>query len=193
MSLNILLVSDQMIKDRTTIHGNIDPKVIYPHLKLALDKFRVPLLGTALFDKMLDLVSAGTISTVPANADYKTLLDRYIVDTLMYYVLAELPVPLSFQFWNKGVIRKQGEDTETPSMDDLITIAGTYKNNAEFYAGRLQKYLRQNAPTKFTEYLNPGNGVDAVHPTRTPFTMPVFLGDNCSCEDELDPRRFEKK
>jgi len=193
MSLNILLVSDQMIKDRTTIHGNIDPKLIYPHIKLAQDKFVEPLLGTALFDRMLQMVTDGTITTVPANADYRTLLDKYIVDTLMYYVLAELPVPLSFQFWNKGVVRKQGEDTENPSMDDLITIASGYKNNAEFYAGRLQRYLRQNAPTKFTEYLNPGNGVDTVHPTRTPFTMPVFLGDDCSCDSELDQNRFEKK
>jgi hypothetical protein len=191
MSLNILLVSDQIIKDRTTIHGNIDPKLVYPHIKLAQDKFIEPLLGTALFDKLLNLIELQTISQ-PVNADYKTLLDRYIIDPLMYYVLAELPVPLSFQFWNKGVIRKQGEDTETPSMSELIDVSKTYLNNAEFYAGRLQKYLRQYAPTKYPEYLNPGNGVDAVRPTRTPFTMPVFLGDDFCCSDENDPNRFAK-
>lgn len=187
MSLDILLVSDQMIKDRTTIHGNIDPKLIYPHIKLAQDKFIEPITGTALYDKLISDVNNGTIA-----GDYKTLLDKYIVDTLIYYVLAELPVPLSFQFWNKGIVRKQGEDTETPSMDELVSLAKSYQNNAEFYAGRLQRYLRQNAPTKFPEYLNPGNGVDTVHPTRNPFSMPVYLGDDCSCED-LDPQRFEKR
>jgi hypothetical protein len=186
MSLNILLVSDIMIKDRTTIHGNIDPKLIYPHIKLAQDKFIEPLLGTALFDKMLADIVANTVT-----GEYKTLLDRYIVDTLMYYVLAELPVPLSFQFWNKGVVRKQGEDTETPTMEELVSIANTYKNNAEFYAGRLTKYLRQNAPTKFPEYLNPGNGVDAVRPINRPFSMPVYLGDEF-CNSNEDSQRFEK-
>jgi hypothetical protein len=187
MSLDILLVSDQMIKDRTTIHGNIDPKLIYPHIKLAQDKYIERLLGTALFDKLLLDVSNNAVS-----GDYKTLLDRYIVDTLMYYVLAELPVPLSFQFWNKGVLRKQGEDTDLPSMAELVSISDTYKSNAEFYAGRLTKYLRQNAPTKFPEFLNPGNGVDAVRPTHNPFTMPVYLGEDFCCPDENDPRRFEK-
>jgi hypothetical protein len=187
MSLNILLVSDLMIKDRTTIHGNIDPKLIYPHIKLAQDKFIEPLLGTALFDKLLADIEGGTVT-----GDYKTLLDRYIVDTLMYYVLAELPVPLSFQFWNKGVVRKQGEDTETPTMEELISIVNIYKNNAEFYAGRLTKYLRQNAPEKFPEYLNPGNGVDAVRPTNKPFSMPIYLGDDCDCNNVEDQQRFEK-
>jgi hypothetical protein len=184
MSLNILLVSDTMIKDRTAIHGNIDPKLIYPDIKLAQDMYIHPLLGTALFNKLLADIDAGSLA-----GNYKTLVDNYIVDALMYYVLSELPTTIAYQFWNKGVLRKQGADTELPSFDELVSLQNKYKNRAEFYANRMRLYLRQNAPTMFTEYINPGSGVDDINPDCRGFTNPVFLGGDGCC----DGRTFEEK
>src|SRR5689334_19361807 len=136
MSLNILLISDEMIKDRTSIHGNIDPKLMYPHIKVAQDMYIHRVLGTALYDKLLTMISAGSVT-----GDYKILLDNYIVDPLMWYVLADLPITLSYQFWNKGVLRKQGLETELPSMTELIDVGNHYKNRAEYYVNRLRLYL----------------------------------------------------
>lgn len=182
MSINVLLISDEMIKERTVIHGNIDPKLIYPDIKVAQDLYIMPLLGTALFDKLQTLITNGTISV---NPDYEILLNRYIVDALMYYTLSELPMTLSYQFWNKGIVRKQGENTETPSMSDLLDLSNRYKQRAESYSQRLILYLKQNASTKFTEYNNPGNGIDTVHPENRGFTMPVYIGNdgNRYCND----------
>lgn len=106
MSKNILLISDETLKERTTIHGNIDPKLLYPEIKAAQDMYIHPILGTALFNKIVSDVDAGTIT-----GNYKTLLDDYIIDCLLYYTLAGLPEALSYQFWNKGVIRKQGDES----------------------------------------------------------------------------------
>ena len=112
MSKNILFIDDNTIKDRTAVHGNIDPKLMYPDIKAAQDMYIHPLLGTALFKKIQDAINDGTITTNGALANYKTLLDDYIVDALVYYTLADLPTTISYQFWNKGVIRKQGNNTE---------------------------------------------------------------------------------
>lgn len=176
MSLNILMVSDEMIKDRTQIHGNIDPKLIYPDIKVAQDMYIHPILGTGLYDKILTLIDAGG----PPAGVYKTLLDNFIIDTLMWYTLSALPITLSFQFWNKGVVRKQGVDTELPSMTELIDLQNTYKNRAEFYANRMRLYLKQNAAVSFPEYLNPGDGLDTINPENKSFTNPVFLGGECA-------------
>ena len=62
MSLNILLISDTMIKERTAIHGNIDPKLIYPEIKFAQDSKILPILGTRLYNKLQTIISDGTIS-----------------------------------------------------------------------------------------------------------------------------------
>lgn len=183
MSENILLISDTMIKERTAIHGNIDPKLIYPDIKVAQDMYIMPILGTALYTKLQTIISDGTISSNPANVNYKGLIDKYLVDALMYYTLSELPTTISYQFWNKGVVRKQGENTELPSMVELIDLSNKYKNRAEFYATRMRDYIRANASAMFTEYLNPGNTTDTVTPEQRAFTMPIYLGDdgNCYC------------
>jgi hypothetical protein len=186
MSKNILYVSDAMIKDRTAIHGNIDPKLIYPDIKVAQDMYIHPALGTALFNKIQTLIEDETISDA-GNAIYKTLLDRYIVDALMYFTLAELPTTISYQFWNKGVIRKQGLDTDLPSMDELISLQNKYKDRGEFYLERLRLYLKQNQ-TSFPEYINPGSGVDDIHPSHNAFTMPVYLGDDCGCNKSYEEK-----
>lgn len=184
MSENILLISDAMIKERTAIHGNIDSKLIYPDIKVAQDMYILPILGTALYNKLLTMISDGTISSVPGNANYKTLVDKYLADALIYYTLSELPTTISYQFWSKGVIRKTGDNADLPSMSDLIDISNKYRNRAEFYANRLKAYILANAPTMFHEYLNPGNTIDTVTPEQRAFTMPVYLGpdrDNPFC------------
>lgn len=188
MSLDILLISDTMIKDRTAVHGNIDPKLIYPDIKVAQDMYIHPILGTALYNKLQTIVSDGTITSNSALASYKTLVDRYIVDALIYYTLAELPTTISYQFWNKGVLRKQGESTELPSMSDLLDLGNKYKNRAEFYANRLRLYLKQNAATLFSEYNNPGSGIDDINPSHKSFTMPVWLGDDSSCGQSFEEK-----
>src|SRR5687768_14262995 len=101
MSKNILLISVDILKERTDIHGNIDPKLIYPHIKYVQDAFIKPILGSALFDKLQTLIDGGTISDV-ANVAYKLLLDEYLIDTMIWYVKSELQVDSSFQTWNKG-------------------------------------------------------------------------------------------
>ena len=167
-----------MIKERSAIHGNLDDKLIFPDIKAAQDMYIMPILGTALFNKLQTLISDGTITSDAAKINYKNLLDKYIVDALMYYVLSELPETISYQFWNKGVMRKQGQDTELPSMSELIDISNRYKNKAEFYANRLKLYIQANAATKFPEYLNPGNTQDTVTPEQRAFTTGIYLGDD---------------
>lgn len=183
MSQNILLISDTIIKERTTLHGNVDPKMIYPDIKAAQDLFIHPILGTALFDKMQTLVAAG-VWTGDA-APYKILLDNYIIDALMNYTLSELPQGLTYQFTNKGLVKKSGENVETSNMSDLLDIANRYRSRAEQYGKRLTKYLEQNAHTLFPEYINPGNKIDTIHPDRNDFTMPVYLGDEGRCHDDF--------
>lgn len=176
---NTLLVSDDLIKDRTSIHTNIDAKLIYPDIKACQDMFIAPILGSALFLKLQLLIEQNTISDA-ANADYKLLLDEYIADALMYYVVAQLPITMSYQIWNKGVVRKLGQDTELPSKTELDAVSDIYKNRAEFYANRLKLFVIQYAPTKYKEYLNPGSTIDTIIPKQESFTMPVYLGDEQS-------------
>jgi hypothetical protein len=167
------------------MHGNVDPKLLYSTIKYVQDSKILPTIGTALFIRLQNLiVSDNTGATWPA--EYKTLLDIYIIDALIWSILCELPLDISYQFWNKGIVRKQGLDTDLPSMSDLFDIGNHYKTKAEFYLTRLKDYLKQTATLSvLPEYINPGTGIDTMIPDNRTFTSPIYLGpdNDCCCND----------
>lgn len=178
MSLNILFISSDTIKERSGLHYNVDEKLIKPEIKTSQDMYILPALGSALYNRLQDGVSCNNLT-----CDEKTLLDDYIADTLVNYVLSELPQGLSFQFYNKGLVRKSSENTDVPSMQDLIDIANRYRARAEFYKQRLIKYLKQNQ-TLYPLYLNFGSGIDAIHPDNDAYRASIWLGDDYCCKGE---------
>lgn len=173
----VYIVSVETLKEVTSIHDNIDPKLIKSWIKVAQDLDIKPLLGTALYNKIVSDIQSSSLSGA-----YKTLVDDYLTDTLCWYTMKRLPMQISYQFWNKGVLRSSSQSTEIPPLEDLITMGNDYSNIAESYADMTRRYLKQNAADSFPEYLNPGDGCDTVHPEDTPFTSPFFLDYEQECE-----------
>jgi len=178
MSLNILFISSDTIKERSGLHYNVDEKLIKPEIKTSQDMYILPALGSALYNRLQDGISCNNLT-----CDEKSLLDDYIADTLVNYVLSELPQGLSFQFYNKGLVRKSSDNTDMPSMQDLIDIANRYRARAEFYKQRLIKYLKQNQ-TLYPLYLNFGAGIDAIQPDNDAYRASIWLGDDYCCKGE---------
>ena len=190
MSKNTLFISVQSIKDRTGLHANVDEKLVLPEIKTAQDMYILPALGSALYAELQTAVEANSFTNLQT-----TLLDDYIVDCLIYFVMAELPQGLSYQFYNKGLIRKTGENQESPSMQDMIDIANRYQARAEFYKQRLIKYLKQNNAL-YPNYLNFGSGIDSIKPDNEGYTVSMWLGDSGCCGDGWDgqsKKTFEER
>lgn len=172
MSANTLIIMPSLLKERAAIHKNVDDKLIYPEIKFAQDAYILPLLGTALFNKIIADIAANTLAGV-----YKSLVDSYIIDALINYTMAELPTGLNYQFWNSGVASTQKEQAQLPSMSDMFSIVDRYKKKAEHYDNRCRLYLIQNQGT-YPEYRQQNGGVDTVYPDNTSFTSPIYLGDD---------------
>lgn len=188
MSKNTLFISVQNIKDRTGLHANVDEKLVLPEVKTAQDMYILPALGSALYNQLQTAVENNTYTN-----EETTLLDEYIADCLVYYVMSELPMGLSYQFYNKGLLRKSGENTEKPSMQDMIDVANRYRSRAEFYKQRMIKYLKQNN-TSYPNYLNFGSGIDSIKPDNEGYTVSMWLGDNGCCGDDTKYRKsFEER
>ncbi len=169
MSKNILLIKPETIKDRTGVHFNVDDKLIKPEIKACQDIYIMPILGSELFKRLQDGIENDDLS-----ADEITLLDDYIADAMVNHILADLPAALSYQFYNKGLVRKTSENTDQPNVQEMLDISSKYKNRGEYYGQRLISYLLQNSDT-FPEYTNYGDGVDAIKPSKTSYRVSVYL------------------
>lgn len=177
MSSNTLLITVQQIKDRTQLHSNVDEKLVKPDIKFAQDAYILPMLGTALMNRLQSDIDGGGVS-----GNYATLLNDYIVDALVYHTLSESPMTLSYQLYNKGLNRKTGDNTVTPDVNEVIQMADKYRKRAEHYTQKLADYLIENH-TLFPEYDSPGSGFDTVIPEKAQYNTPFYLGDDCDCTD----------
>jgi hypothetical protein len=187
MSRNILFISVDTIKERTTLHANCDEKLVNPEILTAQDMYILPALGTALYERLQDGIQNNNLTQVESN-----LLDVYIAPTLVYYVMSELPMGLSYQFYNKGLIRKSGEGQENPSAAELIDVADRYKVRAEFYKQRLVKYLLDRSGfNTFPQYNNPGSTYDTIIPERQAYTTSIWLGDDENCKGMTFEEKYQ--
>ena len=147
----------------------------------------LPALGSALYDRLQTGIQLNNLT--PSET---SLLDTYITPTLVYYVMSELPMGLSYQFYNKGMIRKSGEGQENPSAAEMIDVADRYKGRAEFYKQRLVKYLKQESGNNtFPLYNNPGSGVDTIVPDNEAYTTSIWLGDDDCCRGMTFEEKYQ--
>jgi hypothetical protein len=185
---NTLFISVNTIKERTGLHSNVDDKLILPEIQTAQDMYILPLLGSNLYERLQNGIVADDL-----NADEVTLLDDFVTTTLMYFVLSELPVGLSYQMFNKGIMRKTSDHGLNPDMQELIDVANRYRSRAEFYKQRTIKFLRQNAASgKYPQYVNFGVGIDKIRPERDAYQASMWLGDDINYNSN-HPISFEEK
>ena len=172
------IILPSVVKERMSLHDNVDDKLIYPEIKAVQDLYIMPLLGSTLFNKILNDIANNTLA-----GDYKDLMDNYLIMAICNYVMSELPEGLNYQFWNKGVSQKTVDNATQPTMSEMYSIVAKYKSRAEHYVNRARMYLIEYGNEKFPEYVTFVAGVDTVYPDRTSYTIPIYLGN----ETEMPP------
>ena len=181
MSL-VLFIDEQTLKDYSIISDNVDFKQLRPEIITVQDLYIQDIVGSGIYNELKTQIQANTVT-----ANNQTLLNDYIQPCLMWRVMAESPLALSFKYANKGVVNKTGESSVMPSMPDMANIIGKYQDRSESYAEKLVNYLIAN-DTLYPLYLNPGNGVDTVYPRRRSFTTGFAMGQTTRLVLDLSTR-----
>lgn len=174
MSIRVvkLMIKATVVKESTTLATNIDEKIINNGILAAQKKFILPLLGSSLYNEILNSVYDGTIT-----ADYKTLYDDYLIDTLAAYVKYELTLDLNYQFTNAGTNQNTSDSYRPASMQEMFSLKKQLLDSAEVFAEILRKHLETNYKTKYPEYKDIGTDYDAVYPKSTGYDCPIYLED----------------
>jgi hypothetical protein len=181
--MSVLFISEATLKASSVINENVDNKVLTPLIIECQDLYIHPVIGTGLFNELKDQITNSTVTALN-----KTLLDSYIIPCLKAFIKYELPMELNFKFTNKNVGKKNSEDSQPISSDEMRELMNRYKLKAQWYAERITRYLEQNYPD-YPLYINPGTGWDVIRPVRNNFRTGFVLGDDicgqcgmCECK-----------
>jgi hypothetical protein len=174
MGQAILFITETYIKKFSNIDSNVDAQYITPVIDLVQKMYIRPILGTALYNELVTEITNDTVS-----ANNVTLLDDYILDTMLYYVLSEGLPSFTYKIENKSVSTKTS-DNATPVDNSIIqSEVARYKDRAEFFAQTLTDFLEATADgTNYNAYLNPGSAFNTVRPISNNYTTGWVLDDN---------------
>ena len=165
------LISEKTLKENSVINNNVDGMYVLPAIEYSQDAGLQPIIGTKLYNRLMDMVEDGTIGN---NEDYKYLLDEYITPFLLNKVTAEIQIPLAFKLRNQGVVQQTGENTYVPSLKDMQYVTQNYENKANFYGNRLSDYLKANRK-KYPEYCSVDSSAD-MPSNKNAYNTGIYLG-----------------
>lgn len=148
-----LLISWTKVKQYTDINDSLDPDLIKNNIRTAQDISLQRVIGTLLYQKLIDLVDNNTMDD-SENVNYKTLLDVYIQDMLLYASYYEILESIFIRPKNNGLLTPNGgENSDSVDRNRYEMKRQSVLNKFEYYAYRLSKYLveKQNEFPELTE------------------------------------------
>lgn len=148
---NVLLVTKDDIYKYSQLNGNVDVDKISPFVKVAQDIEIQDVLGTNLYQKILQGVIDANIT-----GNYAVLLYQYIQPMLIHYAMADFLQFHGYEISNAGILRNAPENTQLPDKGEIDTIVGRQRKIAETYRHRIVSYLTYY-PQYFPEYTSNQN------------------------------------
>lgn len=173
---NILMISEAKLKAFTDINNNLDVDLIKSTIREAQIVHITRLLGQKLYDKIITEIDNNTISGV-----YKSLLENYIQDALIYWSYYESLESIYLRPRNNGLLQPQGgENSLSVDMQLYDKKRQSVKNKAEYFSERLVDYLCFNDElfpeygTETNEEIVPDKGIQM----RAPFVFRKTIRDD---------------
>jgi hypothetical protein len=168
-------VSEQDVKKNTPIDENVDSKILQTAMRTAQDIQIRDIIGSGLYDKICDDINDAGLA-----GNYLTLVNKYIAPCLYHFIVTESMLPMTFKMMNKSVSTRGAENSNAIDLDQLTRVEQSYLNKAQYYSERLRDYLCENN-TLFPEFLNPGSGIDTIHPQNQALFGGFILDSDDNC------------
>ena len=112
------LISCDYLKSHTSINNNVDNTLLNNAIWEAQTIHIQQITGSELYNKVIDLVVSGDIQ-LPANSDYKTLLDDFLQPTIAYWAWYESIPYVSFKIVNKGVELQNSDYSNNTQLNQM--------------------------------------------------------------------------
>jgi hypothetical protein len=174
--MNILLISEEYIKSNTNISDNLDGNYLLPTIKLAQSIDLEEVIGTQFLIKLQNLVEDNSIKDIK-NSHYKLFLDNFVQPFLCYATITKILPTVAYKIANAGVLRTEDEKMTNISSVEVDKIILYYKNIADTFKYRMQRYLLANY-NKFPELMTYKSIADLRVNLYSSASCPLWLGGN---------------
>ena len=148
------VLTEEYLKANAPISININLKQIKPYISIAEKIWLEPVIGTPLFEELLEQVNTNTLTE--ENSTLYLMLAPYISFAVIY----ESAPFLMYHFSDVGVTRGKSDNS------DSITI-----NEANFISTRLRSTL-ETLKSNFKKWMDGHSD-----------NYPLYKPDNCSCDN----------
>ena len=148
---DIVIITPIEIAKRTPLSGNVDVDK-YAYLIPDQQSFVLePILGTALLDKILSDIETLGIDNLTGH--YNTIVFSYLKPILINSVFAEYANFGSISVDNNGIFKVLPTDSESADENDVLRLVKRYREKAQVYVDRLERYLCDKG-NEIPEYQN---------------------------------------
>ena len=120
-------------------------------------------LGTTLYDKIVTEITAGTLTGI-----YQTLMDDYVVDTLVAWCDYKATFHTTNQIMNKTTGKNSDEHIDSNDLDDNNALRNTLRADAKQFESDMIGWLQDNR-NNIPEYCNTpeDQSHQTIHPSQT--------------------------
>lgn len=137
---NILLISEQRLKDSTPINENVDSSELRFCIQQAQNLFLLESLGQNFWNKIMELVQTGDIN-LPQYIKYKELLDDQITNMLIAYSYYLALDNFFMKFVNIGLQSFTSEQSSPIDFKTFQYMKNLARDNAQFADNLLRRWL----------------------------------------------------
>lgn len=140
---DVLFISEDYIKSESMLDDNTSGKFLLTAIKLSQDVELRSIIGKCLLETLQQKIFDREMEDIE-NIQYKDLLDIYIQPFLLYQVLSEIIIPVSYKMSNFGLMRADDEKDYSVNNGEVNLVRQYYTDKANVYKKRLQNYLCKN-------------------------------------------------
>ena len=152
-----LFITPEEMKATTILGGNVDQDKFLPcvaHTQiLSIER----LLGTELYDLILDGADNGTLT-----GDYLELYTEYVKPVTKYQALAEYIKISGYMITNGGAFKHTPDNTELMSESEISGLADTYAGMADTYIRRFYKWMDKHSIPEYKTYQDEVNASKTI-------------------------------
>jgi len=179
----VLFITENFIKENSPIDENVDVKFLRSTIYDAQRDYIKPILGSDLYDKIESDISGSTLT-----GDYLTLVNDYVSESLLKWVIFELTDVLLYKYRNKNVSKQDSENAQPVNYTEHRYLMDRWKEKAERRSQDTTDYLCANIDL-FPEYTS-NSDIDDIFPNKGNFTTSIYLGNDTTRQEDCDKKWF---